>query len=134
MIFTFLSGKLLYFFLGLCDYSDKFTKMFCRSCNSFELPIKNKAFQCILLRQAVTSVRRSKKRFVSQHRKTSTLPVRLGYARCISKLIVLPVCSPCKGNRKTNKVRISSNHLEGNLGFYKRTKSKVSELVPCTCK
>ena len=28
----FLSGKLFYFFLGLCDYSDKFPKMFCRSC------------------------------------------------------------------------------------------------------
>ena len=27
-IFIFLSGKLLYFFLGLCDYSDKFAKMF----------------------------------------------------------------------------------------------------------
>ena len=31
-IFIFLSGKLLYFFLGLCDYSDKFPKMFCSSC------------------------------------------------------------------------------------------------------
>ena len=29
MIFIFLSGKLLYFFLDLCDYSDKFPKMFC---------------------------------------------------------------------------------------------------------
>ena len=29
--FIFLSGKLLYFFLGLCDYSDKFPKMFCSS-------------------------------------------------------------------------------------------------------
>ena len=28
-IFIFLSGKLLYFFLGLCDFSDKFPKMFC---------------------------------------------------------------------------------------------------------
>ena len=27
--FIFLSGKLLYFVLGLCDYSDKFPKMFC---------------------------------------------------------------------------------------------------------
>ena len=27
-IFIFLSGKLLYFLLGLCDYSDKFPKMF----------------------------------------------------------------------------------------------------------
>ena len=30
--FIFLSGKLLYFSLGLCDYSDKFAKMFCSSC------------------------------------------------------------------------------------------------------
>ena len=30
--FMFLSGKLLYFFLGLCDYSDKFPKLFCSSC------------------------------------------------------------------------------------------------------
>ena len=28
----FLSGELLYFFLDLCDYSDKFPKMFCNSC------------------------------------------------------------------------------------------------------
>ena len=27
----FLRGKLLYFFRGLCDYSDKFPKMFCSS-------------------------------------------------------------------------------------------------------
>ena len=36
-IFIFLSGKLLYIFLGLCDYSDKFPKMFCSSC-SMECP------------------------------------------------------------------------------------------------
>ena len=30
-IFMFLRGKLLYFFRGLCDYSDKFPKMFCSS-------------------------------------------------------------------------------------------------------
>ena len=30
--FIFLSGKLLYFFLGLCDYSDKFHKRLCSSC------------------------------------------------------------------------------------------------------
>ena len=30
--FIFLRGKLLYFFLGLCDYSDKFPKTFCSSC------------------------------------------------------------------------------------------------------
>ena len=29
--FIFLSGKLLYLFLGLYDYSDKFPKMFCSS-------------------------------------------------------------------------------------------------------
>ena len=29
--FIFLSGKLLYFFLALCDYSDNFPKMFCSS-------------------------------------------------------------------------------------------------------
>ena len=29
--FIFLSGKLLYFFLDLCEYSDKFPKMFCSS-------------------------------------------------------------------------------------------------------
>ena len=47
-------------------------------------------FQCILLRQAVTSVRSGKDLFLNTE-KTSTLPVRLGYACCISKLIVLPV-------------------------------------------
>ena len=31
-IFIFLSRKLLYFFLGLCDYSDKCPRMFCSSC------------------------------------------------------------------------------------------------------
>ena len=31
-IFIFLSGKLLYLFLGLCDYSDKFPKIFCSLC------------------------------------------------------------------------------------------------------
>ena len=31
-IFIFLSGKLLYIFLGLCDYSDKFPKMVFSSC------------------------------------------------------------------------------------------------------
>ena len=30
--FIFLSGKLLYFFRSLCDYSDKFPEMFCSSC------------------------------------------------------------------------------------------------------
>ena len=32
-IFIFLSGKLLYFFLGLCDYSDKLPNIFCSSCD-----------------------------------------------------------------------------------------------------
>ena len=39
MIFIFLSGKLLYFFLGLCNYwhySDKFPKMFCSSAISVD--------------------------------------------------------------------------------------------------
>ena len=35
--FLFLSGELLYFFLGLCDYLDKFPKRFCSSC-SMECP------------------------------------------------------------------------------------------------
>ena len=35
--FIFLSGKLLYFFLDLCDYSDKFPKVFCSSC-AMEFP------------------------------------------------------------------------------------------------
>ena len=30
--FIFLRGKLLYFFLGLCEYSEKLPKMFCHSC------------------------------------------------------------------------------------------------------
>ena len=36
--FIFLYGKLLHFFLGLCDYSDKFPKMFCSSCGG-ECPL-----------------------------------------------------------------------------------------------
>ena len=32
MIFIFLSGKLLYFFFFLCDYSNKLPKMFCSLC------------------------------------------------------------------------------------------------------
>ena len=44
--FIFLSGKLLYFFLGLCDYSDKFPKMFCSSCGT-ECPLTaNFCHQC----------------------------------------------------------------------------------------
>ena len=31
IFFIFLTGKLLHFILGLSDYSDKFTKMFCSS-------------------------------------------------------------------------------------------------------
>ena len=42
--------------------------------------------------QAVTSVR-SGNDLSFNTEKTSTLPIRLGYARCISKLIVLPVQS-----------------------------------------
>ena len=42
MIFIFSSEKLLYFFLGLCDYwhySDKFPKMFC---SSWGMPLNRK--------------------------------------------------------------------------------------------
>ena len=45
-IFIFLSGKLLYFFLGLCDYLDTFPEMFCGSC-SMECPsTANFCHQC----------------------------------------------------------------------------------------
>ena len=44
--FLFLSGKLLYFFLGLWDYSDKFPKMFCSS-SRMECPsTANLCHQC----------------------------------------------------------------------------------------
>ena len=43
--FIFLSGKLLYLF-SLCDYSDKFPKMFCSSCG-MECPLTaNFCHQC----------------------------------------------------------------------------------------
>ena len=45
-IFIFLSGKLLYFFLGLCDYSDKFPKMFCSSCGGECLSTANLCHKC----------------------------------------------------------------------------------------
>ena len=45
-IFIFLSGNLLYFFLGLCDYSDKFPKMFCSSCGGECLSTANLCHQC----------------------------------------------------------------------------------------
>ena len=45
-IFIFLSGKLLYFFLGLCDYSDKFPKMFCSSCGMECPSTANFCHQC----------------------------------------------------------------------------------------
>ena len=45
-IFIFLSGKLLYFFLGLCDYSDKFPKMFCGSCGMECPSTANFCHQC----------------------------------------------------------------------------------------
>ena len=42
----FLSGKLLYFFLGLCDYSDKFPNMFSCLCG-MEIPsTANFCHQC----------------------------------------------------------------------------------------
>ena len=45
-IFMFLSGKLLYFFLGLCDYSDKFPKVFCSSCGMECPSTANFCHQC----------------------------------------------------------------------------------------
>ena len=45
-IFIFLSGKLLYFFLGLSDYSDKFPKMFCSSCGGECPSTANFCHQC----------------------------------------------------------------------------------------
>ena len=44
--FIFLSGKLLYFFLGLCDYLDKFPKMFCSSCGTDCSSTANFCHQC----------------------------------------------------------------------------------------
>ena len=41
-----MSGKLLYFFLGLCDYSDKFPKMFCSSCGGECPSTANFCHQC----------------------------------------------------------------------------------------
>ena len=44
--FIFLSGRLLYLFLGLCDYSEKFPKMFCSS-SEMECPLTaNFCYQC----------------------------------------------------------------------------------------
>ena len=45
-IFIFLRGKLLHFFLGLCDYSDKFPKMFCSSCRGECPSTANFCHQC----------------------------------------------------------------------------------------
>ena len=44
--FIFLSGKLLYSFLRLCDYSDKFPKMFCSSCGMECPSTTNFCHQC----------------------------------------------------------------------------------------
>ena len=44
-IFIFLSGKLSYFFVRLCDYSDKFSKMFCISCGGMPFN-RNLCHQC----------------------------------------------------------------------------------------
>ena len=44
--FIFLSGKLLYFFLFLSDYSDKFFKMFCSSCGMECPSTANFSHQC----------------------------------------------------------------------------------------
>ena len=45
-IFIFLSGKLLYFFLALCDYSDKLPKIFCSSRVMECLSTANFCHQC----------------------------------------------------------------------------------------
>ena len=42
----FLSGKLLYYFLGLCDYLDTFPKMFCGSCGMECPSTTNFCHQC----------------------------------------------------------------------------------------
>ena len=44
--YFFVSGKLLYFFLGLCDYSDKLPKMFCSSCGGECPSTANFCHQC----------------------------------------------------------------------------------------
>ena len=44
--FIFLSGKLLDFFLGLCDYSEKNPKMLCSSCGRECLSTANFCHQC----------------------------------------------------------------------------------------
>ena len=45
-IFMFLSEKLLYFFLDLCDCSDKFPKMVCSSCGMECPSTANFCLQC----------------------------------------------------------------------------------------
>ena len=45
-IIIFLSGKLLYFFLGLCDYSDTFPEIFWSSCGGECLSTANFCHQC----------------------------------------------------------------------------------------
>ena len=44
--FIFLSGKQLYFFFGLCDYSDKFPEIFCGSCGMECPSTANFCHQC----------------------------------------------------------------------------------------
>ena len=44
--FICLRVKLLYFFLGLCNYPDKFPKMFCRSCGMECPSTANLCHQC----------------------------------------------------------------------------------------
>ena len=46
MSFIILSGNLLYFFLGLCDYLDIFPKMFCSSCGMERPSTANFCHQC----------------------------------------------------------------------------------------
>ena len=44
--FIFLNGKLLYFFIGLCDYSDKFPKICCSQYGGECPSIANFCHQC----------------------------------------------------------------------------------------
>ena len=45
-IFIFLSGKLLYYFLSLCDYSYTFPETFCSSCGGESPSSANFSHQC----------------------------------------------------------------------------------------
>ena len=61
--FIFLSGKLLYFFLDLCVYSDKFPKVLCSSCDMQYPSTANFCHQCgqqLNLNKAASSVDKEK--------------------------------------------------------------------------